>query len=439
MASNRGKEGCLVDLDTGVVRQDRILTQHTPVALLFVGFGRRAERLRRFAFEEAPDHDPFIDRCARIAEAIESANLTKVRSSGLPSAILDIEDRTLRRLAIAEALAKAGFNENEPRDDHGEWTYGGIDIGAVRMSAAPAVSASEDFVGQFGRSGASLFGEVAPKTLAGLAELGAAVAAPTAFLGIILIPTNGGVLHDGAVPGRPDISYEFSNWTGTLTLTQSLGPAGIGVTLFSGEATDGVFRDAQGRVYGRFVDGSIILDPDAFPVQESSSATARSRARAKAQALADTRPQLCPAPEPDRPGATTKNWFYQAYVGMLVNPERPPLPPGIAVRLPKAGLDRRPDPGRSNDWVYFDDCRLADGTMIEAKGRGYLDILQRGENKYPWIGVAWRFVDQAERQVGAARGRPIEWYVADHDVAAYIRKLFEFNKINILVVEAPPP
>jgi len=43
----------------------------------------------------------------------------------VPRAALEIEDRILRRLAIAEALAKAGYDPDEPRDEHGRWTSEG--------------------------------------------------------------------------------------------------------------------------------------------------------------------------------------------------------------------------------------------------------------------------------------------------------------------------
>ena len=126
MAAPEGKKGLLVDVGTGILRRDHVLVQRAPGAVVVLGYGPRAELLRRFACEEAAgDGDPFIARCNGIARAIESGQLAKARQSGVPRSVLEIKDRTLRRLAIAEALAKAGFNPDEPRDERGRWTSEG--------------------------------------------------------------------------------------------------------------------------------------------------------------------------------------------------------------------------------------------------------------------------------------------------------------------------
>ncbi len=63
----------------------------TPLgALYFLGFGARAERLRRFAFDDAADPDPFIARCRAVAIAAESGRLAKARRTGVPRAVLAI-------------------------------------------------------------------------------------------------------------------------------------------------------------------------------------------------------------------------------------------------------------------------------------------------------------------------------------------------------------
>jgi hypothetical protein len=140
----------LVDFDTGVVRRDRLLVQRSPGMVLFLGFGSRARRLLRFAGNEDPDPDPdpFIARCRRIALAVECGWLGKAQDEGVPRAVLDIEDRAVRRLAIAEALAKAGFNVNEPRvpagnPGGGEWTVGGGER-TVEAGVEPAAFRTEN-------------------------------------------------------------------------------------------------------------------------------------------------------------------------------------------------------------------------------------------------------------------------------------------------------
>ena len=97
-----------------------------------------------------------------------------------------------------------------------------------------------------------------------------------------------------------------------------------------------------------------------------------------------------------------------------------------------------PDP-ETGEFVHFDDCRHSDGTMLEAKGPGYRDMLEKGSENYPWRGVEERMIDQAWRQVNAAGGRPIEWYFAEQEVHDYVKKLFAGATMRITVKYAPMP
>lgn len=92
-------------VDPGAVRLDRdkIIVQHTPDGGYFcIGFGPSAEFLRA------------IDEDDRFNEAINEAAL---RKRGTPLA--SNRDPFLRRLGAAVALAKDGYDPNQPRDDHG--------------------------------------------------------------------------------------------------------------------------------------------------------------------------------------------------------------------------------------------------------------------------------------------------------------------------------
>jgi len=110
--------------------------------------------LDRFAFSDDDDPDPSIARCRRIAEIIENGELAKAEKLGVPPAILAIEDRALRRLAIAEALAKAGFNAEEPRvpagnTGGGDWTSGEASAGTGVVPARAKVDPTEKKKGDF--------------------------------------------------------------------------------------------------------------------------------------------------------------------------------------------------------------------------------------------------------------------------------------------------
>jgi hypothetical protein len=386
--------------------------------------------LRRFAFDEAVDSDPFIARCRNVAAAAESGQLAKARRTGVPGAVLALEDRVLRRLLIAEALAKAeGYDPDEPRDDHGRWTSEGDGSGALIVPAASAVG---EAAADLGRTAASIFGELGSEALAGLAALGARFSAPALFLGTLFIPTNSNLAQDGTLPGQPDVAYHFDLDTGTLSLARN------GEVFYSGHHDqDGIFRDEDGNPFGREVDGSLVLDPDAVAGYASrSNAGAQPGAQVQSVPRADAdsnEPKLCPDPVHDRgkdPEADSdapppyefdnRAEAYQSYVTGL--------PPGWAVTLfnPVTGKD-----------VYFDGCRETDGTMLEAKGPGYLDMLEKGPD-YPWKGVEAKMLDQAQRQVAVAGGRPIVWYFAEGEVADRMRELFAVRDFYISVVVVPP-
>jgi hypothetical protein len=76
--------------------------------------------------------------------------------------------------------------------------------------------------------------------------------------------------------------------------------------------------------------------------------------------------------------------------------------------------------------------------LIEAKGTGYAEPIGR---KDPFMRDIFRdqWIGQAERQVAASQGRPIEWHFAEPAAAEYARKLFagKTNLRNIRVIDTP--
>jgi hypothetical protein len=108
------REGLLVDFGGGVLRKDVVLVQDAPGALLYLGFGARAVQLARFALD---DNGRERDDVQREADEILPS---------LPLSLTSIGDRGLRRLAVAEAAAKAGYDPGQPRDEDGRWTADGV-------------------------------------------------------------------------------------------------------------------------------------------------------------------------------------------------------------------------------------------------------------------------------------------------------------------------
>jgi filamentous hemagglutinin len=85
--------------------------------------------------------------------------------------------------------------------------------------------------------------------------------------------------------------------------------------------------------------------------------------------------------------------------------------------------------------VKFDGFQ--DGTLLDAKGPGYAQGVKNGRFQ-SWYRGADGLVSQAQRQLGAAGGTPIEWRVAEPDAATAIQNLFSDNGISgITVVNVP--
>ncbi len=83
------------------------------------------------------------------------------------------------------------------------------------------------------------------------------------------------------------------------------------------------------------------------------------------------------------------------------------------------------------DGVDFDG--FADGTLLEAKGPGYATFVKNGEFR-PWFEGADGLVDQATRQLAAAKGAPVQWRVAEPAAAEAMRNLFAQNGITGITV-----
>lgn len=314
-STSRRARSITIDTDDNIVTLDRIFVHRSSKGFVCVGLGtdaellKRAERIsgspqaKRFGPVTSHFGDPYLDRLASLAKGYNSD----------------------------EACVPAG------NPGGGEWTAGGV--------VANATSAA-----------ASLFETDSASVTAGLATIASRLSAPTAFLGTLFIPTNRSLIS-GAVPSSADVAFRFDRGTGVLALSRS----DDGSVLFSGRyGNDGVFRDSDGKAFGRVVDGAVVLDPDTLPGYTArSNPSAQSPMGVQTQFEADTnrsKPKLCPNPGFDRPGSgcSLKVVLYQAYVTGLQ--------PGLAVTL------RDPLTG---DAIMFDGCRETDCKMLEAKGLRY--------------------------------------------------------------------
>jgi hypothetical protein len=484
--------GICVDAEGAVLGPDCVL-----VGRMAQGFRalerENASTLQKCLLSEDQEPDWLFRQCQRIADSLDKGEIALAQIYGLRIPIGNLDERQLKRIVLVE-LAKAGFNPDEPRvpksDPHGgEWTTGGdggsvgspvdatapdadseetsgeeadaggsaipatlafldtlstdattigdgAEAGAQEVASRPATNGAPAPAGmqyQFvaPRTGAGLVGDesqwlwnnLEPATEAALRQLLIRLTGATIVFGILFIPTNRSPITEGPIANSADLSYRYDSDTGVLQIRQAIRSLGPVVLTEAHLGADGVFRDAAGVAIGHYMSGSgAAIDTDSLSWPRAANDNALG-----VVARNDNQPKLCPDPSPDNPGAPLDN-PYQRYVSMLVNGRA--LPPGVAVSLfnPASGSD-----------VVFDDCRLSDGTMIEAKGDGYLEMLLKGPDRMPWLGVQAKLLKQANAQLQAAQGRPVEWYFKAQPVADFVRALFRDQALRITVIYAPQP
>jgi restriction endonuclease fold toxin 5 of polymorphic toxin system len=345
-----------------------------------IGFGAGAR------FLELVETDPCLNAAIDIKEREVTAE---------PDHPLANDDRYLRRLGIAIAIAKSGgYDPDEPRDDHGRWTDEG---------------ASSEILAAL-----SLFdGDIGSKVLGALRLMVSRLNEAATVLDIVLVPTNKSLITEGPVPDAPGISFKYDAGTGRLILRRE-NDDGTPTDIYSSHSgADGLFRDDDGSVLGRRLGNGVMLDGSAIPGHKSQSNDD------------DNQPKLCPDPGSDTAGWPERSPRSLAYQSMISG-----LPPGIAVNL---------------GGVSFDGCRQSDGVMLEAKGPNIAQHMDDDGGWEPYF-IASRGLrdlqDQIVRQSKAAgaAGKQVEWYVAEEPVADYLREYArEMGLSNITVFYFPEP
>ena len=74
---------------------------------------------------------------------------------------------------------------------------------------------------------------------------------------------------------------------------------------------------------------------------------------------------------------------------------------------------------------------------MEAKGPGYASFVKNGIFKSWWRG-AENLVEQAQRQLGAAGGVPIQWHFAEEAAANATKSLFQQMGIEGIAIIFTP-
>ena len=431
----------VIDIDDASLAPDRPFIRRTPIGYLCAGFGD-ASALLRFAFEnDERDRSPLNRACRRLEKSIAAGGAAKAHRLGVEIPLGEVDDPQLRRLAVATALLKAGFDPGQARDDHGRWTDGGgasttgvntttAAIGAI--SVANSVAAVADAV--ISSPGWKIWSRAALETLPRVA---AGLAGPLTMAGgLILMPTNESLIPEGTLPGRPDVAYKANEMELTLYHIDDQDQRTPFFVLHPD--ADRFYRDEQGNVVGRFVNGAFVLDPAGAAVVlpptagdkvDEDNETPEERdariAALVAQSIAKVRTadpeELCPNPEPDRAGAQSASPRAQAYQEHVTQ-----LPYGVAFYL---------------NGVNFDGCRWwGDKDMLEAKAEGFEQhITDGGEWKSYWKGWEGDVKQMSDQAAAAAYfGKNVEWHVAEKAHADLLDAYAERNFRNVKVVWDPP-
>lgn len=89
------------------------------------GLGRGATLLAEL--DRFKPRTAFLGGCRKISDELADNSRYSAYREALPEYLAKIPDASLRTLAVAGQLLKAGFNPDEPRDERGRWTAEGGD------------------------------------------------------------------------------------------------------------------------------------------------------------------------------------------------------------------------------------------------------------------------------------------------------------------------
>jgi hypothetical protein len=370
-----------------------------------------------------------LSRCGPLAQPTEVARRLfmadgLMRAGVAPEAIVEALDG---QAGAGDDAAK--YNPEQPRVPagsgraSGRWTSGGggaAGTGAhpptLRLPAGVAAAAAASEAGAAGIDLGALSAEV----LAGVAALVTAIAEAGVLagsllvggmataVGIVVVPATGPKGEWVHVGGQGDLSY-FRTPDETAIRFRYTTAEGEPRTFTTSPDPDGNYRDPNGNVIARWV--------------KTAGKLALVISAAALVGYDTKRPNLCPEPKPDRPGARPKDQDFEDRMKAVVNPGAP-TPRGVAYAF------FNPQSGK---FVVIDDCQRSTGIPFEYKGTGYGDNMVR--NNLPGDGMKNQMMGQALSQAQATRGRPLVWVFAENDAAESAKAMFKSNsETNHIIV-----
>jgi Restriction endonuclease fold toxin 5 len=269
--------------------------------------------------------------------------------------------------------------------------------------------------------GSWLTGDLPATVLDGLVRLAARFSAPAILFGAIFIPSANGLVDEGPVPGRPNMTYRWAHDEVQLTFKALIDGQWRELTTGFFIARDGAYYDKDGQIVARVVQGAkrptLVTNTD---VLDNALARLRPGDRepdAKA-APQDREPELCPKPVPEPMTAKDKinSIRYQEYVTKLTYP--------LAIYV---------------GGVYFDGCDPKTGDLLEAKA--YIDFMYDSDDQlWDWIDRKSdpRIQMEAQAEAAAAVGRRVIWHAqTEKGYRGLKERARELDKSNLYFVFDP--
>lgn len=263
---------------------------------------------------------------------------------------------------------------------------------------------------------ASLLNGLSAQVLAALAQLLARMTGPTAFFGILFIPSNGDLVITGAVAGAPDLTVSYDRDTGVVRVWQA-DNSGAKTLLDTGHiGVDGRFYDAAGTAVGAAIANGAVIDPATLPAYRSQSSSAGINIGSQAIADNANQPKLCPDPTFENiAGRSDRTIAYQSQITGL--------PPGLEIVF---------------NGERYDGCRPENGDLLEAKGEGYENFMDGPDTWKSWFSKLADIEQQIYDHALYSSGRTVEYHFAEKPVADYFRAYAAGLYPNIVVFYTPP-
>jgi len=281
----------------------------------------------------------------------------------------------------------------------------GLPIGELPLGRDPATAAllgAEDALVEVVKGLAALLTEPV-RTVEGLAQLPSALA--------------------GLLASSPEYFARYGAMSLEDQVREAARLATHVLTLYGGAATAGprLATAARVPVLGVSAQGALVVRELALPVGAVTVSVGAGAVGASVVLMAQGSP---PAEGPGQ-------WVPE---NASMSPEARRYQSQISAAPEGWAYSIRIGPG-PKDKVDFDGFK--DGVLLEAKGPGYRELIERMYGK-PFFEGLKEMLNQAQRQRVAAKGVPIHWHFAEREVADLARKLFESEGFkNVKVFHTP--